>query len=69
MKRAVMVSVGAPAILAAGLAGCSGNKSVSTPNGGTGDQALRNRRHMPIAGAVVTARRQRGGASGKEYRK
>jgi len=34
MKREVMVTVGAAAILAAGLAGCSGNKSVSTPNGG-----------------------------------
>ena len=33
MKQEVMVMAGAAAILAVGLAGCSGNKSVSTPNG------------------------------------
>jgi lipoprotein LpqH len=34
MKREVMITAGAVAILGVALAGCSGNKSVSTPNGG-----------------------------------
>jgi lipoprotein LpqH len=34
MKREVMVTAGAAVVLAVGLAGCSGSKSVSTPNGG-----------------------------------
>jgi lipoprotein LpqH len=35
MKREVMITAGAAAMLAVGLAGCSGgSKSVSTPNGG-----------------------------------
>src|SRR5260370_32133506 len=34
MKREIMITAGAAAILAVGLAGCSSNKSVSTPNGG-----------------------------------
>jgi ipoprotein LpqH len=42
MKREVMVTAGAAAILAVGLAGCSGNTSGSTPNGGVAPASASN---------------------------
>ena len=61
MKREVMVTAGAAAILAAGLAGCSGNKSVSTPNGGvaaagaSNTKVLIDGKDQNVKGQVVCA--------------
>jgi ipoprotein LpqH len=42
MKREIVITAGAAAILAVGLAGCSGSKSVSTPNGGVAAASAAN---------------------------